>query len=114
MKDYLVIYHAPAEALAKAMDTPPEEAAEGMKEWQKWAEKIGDSLKDMGKPLGFGQKLNVDGSSVESKRGVCGYSMIQAESMDDAKAKLAGHPHLSGWDAACEIEVHESLPLPGM
>jgi len=23
-----------------------------------------------------------------------------------------GHPHLA-WDAACEIEVHEVMPLPG-
>lgn len=113
MKDFIVIYHAPAEALAGAMDTTPEAAAEGMKAWQTWADRIGSSLKDMGKPLGFGQKLNVDGSAEFSNRGVCGYSIIQADSMEDAKSKMAGHPHISGWDASCEIELHESLPMPG-
>ena len=113
MKDYIVIYHAPAETMAKTMDTSPEQAEEGMKEWHRWADGLGSSLKDLGKPLGFGQKLNVDGSSAPSAREVCGYSIIQAENMDEAKAKMAGHPHLSGWDAACEIEIHESMPLPG-
>ncbi len=79
MKDFIVIYHAPADVLAGAMEnTTPEAAAEGMKAWETWAERIGSSLKDMGKPLGFGQKLNVDGSAESSNRSVCGYSIIQA------------------------------------
>jgi len=41
-----------------------------------------------------------------------GYSILQAENMDEAKELLQGHPHLD-WNAACEIEVHESLPMPG-
>ncbi len=28
-----------------------------------------------------------------------------------AKKLLDGHPHLE-WDAGCEIEVHESMPMP--
>ena len=43
---------------------------------------------------------------------VVGYSILQAENIDDAKALLDGHPHLA-WDGACEIEVHEVMPLPG-
>jgi hypothetical protein len=64
-------------------------------------------------PLTNGAKLNVDGTSTESERQVCGYSILKAESIEQAKELLQGHPHLSGWDASCEIEVHEAMPLPG-
>lgn len=113
MNKYIVIYHASPDALARSMNTPPEEAAEGMKLWHQWAEKCGDHMIDLGTPLGFGQKINVDGSSADSTRHVCGYSLLQAESMDEARRLLQGHPHLSGWDASCEIEVHEAMALPG-
>ena len=56
-----------------------------------------------------GQKLLQDENSQESKRQVCGYSILQAENMDDAKALLQEHPHLVR-DGACEIEVHEYMP----
>jgi len=35
------------------------------------------------------------------------------ENLDEAKSLLNGHPHL-GWNAECAIEVHETMPLPGM
>jgi len=59
-----------------------------------------------------GQKILPGGNSQGSTRGVAGYSILQAENMDDAKSLLVGHPHLA-WNAACEIEVHEVAPLPG-
>ncbi len=34
------------------------------------------------------------------------------EEMDEAKELLKGHPHLE-WNGACEIEVHETMPVPG-
>ncbi len=37
----------------------------------------------------------------------------QAKDIEEAKKLLIGHPHLS-WNAACSIEVHETMPLPGM
>jgi hypothetical protein len=49
----------------------------------------------------------------KSNKDVVGYSILQAESMDKAVEMLKGHPHLD-WIDGCEVEVHESLPLPGM
>jgi len=112
MKKYMVIYHAPTESLEQMQNTSPEESEKGMELWMQWAQKCGDHLLDLGNPLGGGVKLKVDGSSSKSKRQVCGYSILQADNMDHAKELLVGHPHLSGWEAACEIEVHEMLPLP--
>ncbi len=72
--------------------------------------KCGSGLVDLGNPLGNGQKLSKSGSS-PSERDVAGYSILQAESMEEAIEMLKGHPHLK-WAGGCEIEVHESFPMP--
>lgn len=68
---------------------------------------------DLGSPLINGQQLSPDGTSKGSNKNIVGYSVLQAENMEDAKTLLKGHPHL-GWNAECAIEVHETMPLPGM
>ena len=113
MKKFIVLYHAPAEAVASMGDATPEEMEAGMKPWMEWAARCGDKLVDMGTPLANGIKLIPDGSSKPSEVGVQGFSILQAENIDDAKALMDGHPHL-GWHAGCEIEIHESMSLPGM
>ncbi len=63
----------------------------------------------MGAPLVGGQKLSQSGSTASDKD-VAGYSILQAEDMEAAKALLKGHPHLE-WTGGCEIEVHEAAPM---
>ena len=112
MKKFIVIYHAPDEAVKQMGDTSAEEMQKGMEPWMKWAEKCGSQLVDMGTPLIGGQKMFPDGNSENSKRNVCGYSILEAENMEEAKSLIEGHPHLM-WRGDCEIEIHESMPLPG-
>ena len=95
------------EAMASAS---PDEMAKGMEPWMEWAKRCGDALLDFGTPLIGGQKLTPDGASPVA-RGVVGYSILQAEDMAGATALMQGHPHL-GWNAGCEIEIHESIPAP--
>ena len=111
MKKFIVTYHATESALTQMENTSPEDAKKGMELWMKWADKCGDNLIDLGSPLTSGLKLMTKGDSQQSNRQVCGYSILQAENMDHAKELLNGHPHL-GWDMTCEIEIHESMPLP--
>lgn len=113
MKKFIVIYHAPIEAIQQTADASPEDMKKGMEPWMQWAQKCGSKLVDIGSPLAGGQKVLRDGKTENSKRGVCGYSILEAESMEEAKSLLAGHPHLM-WRGDCEIEVHETMPLPGM
>lgn len=113
MKKFMILYHAPVEAMEQMQNTPPEQADEGMKAWMQWADKCGDHMVDLGTPLGKGQQINVNGSGRPSDKQVCGYSILTATDLDQAKELIQGHPHLSGWDDACTIEVHEFLPLPG-
>lgn len=110
MKKYIVIYHASASAMEQTKDMNPEDMKAGMEAWMAWGKGCGDGLVDFGAPLGGGQKVGESGSS-PSDKGVMGYSILQAEDMEGAQALLKGHPHL-GWAAGCEIEVHESMPLP--
>jgi hypothetical protein len=112
MKKFIVIYHAPEDAMKQMANVPKEEQAKGMEAWMAWAKQCGSKLVDIGSPLAYGQALTPGGSKPSAK-GVAGYSVLQAESMEQAKALLKGHPHLA-WNAACSIEVHEALPLPGI
>lgn len=109
MKKFVVIYHASQEAMAKMGESTPEEMKEGMKPWMEWAERCGDGLVDLGAPLMGGQKVTPSGSQ-DVGGTVSGYSILQAESMEDAKKLLENHPHL-GWDASCEIAIYEAMPL---
>lgn len=112
MKNFIVVYHAPADALAQSANATPEEMKKGMEPWMVWAEKCGDQLLDMGTPLMGGQKILPGGSSENSTREVCGYSILKANDMEEAKSLIVGHPHLE-WTGGCEIEIHESMPMPG-
>ena len=113
MKKFIVIYHAPADAMKQTAAMSKEDQAKGMEAWMVWAKKCGDKLVDLGSPLMNGQQLIPGGKSKASDKGVAGYSVLQAESMEQAKKLLQGHPHLA-WNADCSIEVHETMSLPGM
>ena len=113
MKKFIVIYHTPADAMKQMASTTPEEQKKGMEAWMVWAQKCGNQLVDMGAPLINGQQLSPDGTSKGSDKNVAGYSVLEAENLEEAKGLLKGHPHLA-WNADCSIEVHETMPLPGM
>lgn len=102
----MVIYYAPAELMAQMANATPEQAAEGMKPWLAWKEKLGEKLVDLGAPLVGGVKVLPDGSGESSQKEVSGFSILQAENIDEAKSLLIDHPH-SAWSGGCDIEVHE-------
>ncbi|MEK7519855.1 MAG: hypothetical protein AAB581_01230 [Patescibacteria group bacterium] len=112
MKKFIVLYHASEKAAEKMAAATPEEMQKGMEPWMAWAKKCGSGLVDMGTPLGNGHKVTKSGT-MPSGAGVVGYSVLQAESIEEAVKMMKGHPHLD-WVDGCEIEVHESLPTPGM
>jgi len=113
MKKFIVLYYAPADAQKQTASMTAEQQAKGMELWMQWAKNCGNKLVDLGAPLANGQRLSPDGKSRNSTMNIAGYSVLQAENMEEAKGLLKGHPHL-GWNADCNIEVHETMPLPGM
>ena len=55
MKKFVVLYHAPAEAVQGMMEMSPEEAQKGMEPWMAWAARSRSGLVDLGAPLANGQ-----------------------------------------------------------
>lgn len=113
-KRFLVIYHAPVDAMAQTANISPEDQAAGMALWKAWADRVGSKLADLGAPLINGKRLTTGGSSTPSTREVAGYSLLDAEDWDEVFELLEGHPHLSGWDPEATIEIHETMLMPDM
>jgi hypothetical protein len=113
MKKFLVIYHIPKDAAWQPEKATPEQIAEGMKLWEDWARNCGNKLIDTGSPLANSIVLGPNGESKNSNASVAGFSILEAENMDEVISLLKGNPHLSGWSSEATIEVHESMDAPG-
>ena len=93
-------------------NSTPEQQKKGMDAWMKWMNTNKTSIVEGGAPLGKTKRVDSNGAS-DTKNGVGGYSVVQAESHDGA-AKIFGkdHPHLrmpGAW-----IEIMEIMPMPDM
>ena len=114
MKKFMVLYMASSADFERAMkSSTPELQKKGMDGWMKWMEKNKKAIIDGGAPLGKTKRVDGKGTS-NTKNGVGGYSIVQAQS-HDAAAKLVGktHPHLQMMPGAW-IEIIEIMPIPGM
>ena len=109
MTKYLVLYRSKVSAAEQMEGASPEDAQAGMDAWMQWAGKVGNAMVDMGSPL---QTVTTVGGSSDGPY-IGGFSVLEADSADAAKALVDGHPHLmSPGDPS--IEVLEYLPVPGM
>jgi hypothetical protein len=108
MKKYLVTYHSDKSAQDVMAKATPEQAKAGMDAWMTWAKKSGQSIVDLGAPVGNAFAVNAKAPS--SKVG--GFSIVQAADTNSAKKLFAEHPHLMV--PGNSIEVHEYLSMPGM
>jgi hypothetical protein len=114
MKKFMVLYMASSADFEKMMkNSTPEQQKKGMDAWMKWMGKHKKSLVDGGGPLGKTKRVDAKGAS-NTKNGIGGYSIVQAQS-HDAAAKMFGkdHPHLQMMPGAW-IEVVEIMPMPDM
>jgi hypothetical protein len=113
MKKFMVLYMASAPDFEKMMkSSTPEQQKKGMEAWMRWMNANKTSIVEGGGPLGKTKRVDLNGAS-DTKNGVGGYSVVQAETHDGA-AKIFGkdHPHLQmpgAW-----IEIVEIMPMPGM
>jgi len=84
MPRFMMVYVGPP--------TPPDASHEG---WPEWFGKLQDRLVDKGSPLANGRALRGDGSTGSAATGLNGYSIIQAENIDQALGLVADHPYLA-------------------
>jgi hypothetical protein len=113
MNKFMVLYMANGAEFEKMMKTStPEQQKKGMEAWMKWMSDHKSSIVEGGAPLGKTKRVDSKGAS-DAKNDIGGYSIVQAETADDA-AKLFGkdHPHLQmpgAW-----VEIIEVRHIPGM
>jgi hypothetical protein len=116
MKKYLVLYRAEGAMSGVSVaemfaNSTPEQMAAGMAAWKVWYDGTGGAVVDLGAPLDKSTTLS-GGSSGPEKTPITGYSVLQAESIEEAVALLKGHPHFHM--PGSSVQVLECVPMPGM
>ena len=81
-----------------------------MAEWGVWYEAIGAAIVDGGNPFGASKSITSGGVS-DGPAGsppATGYTVISADSLDDAVAKTRNHPHIK---YGGEVTVYETFQV---
>jgi hypothetical protein len=100
MANYLLVYHG------GGMPETKEEGARIMQAWTDWFGTLGASLVDGGNPASKTKSIAADGSVSDDSTGPSGYSVISADSSDEAVEKAKGCPVLQG---GASLEVVETF-----
>jgi hypothetical protein len=85
-----------------------EEQQERMAAWQAFLGGLGDSLVDMGNPFGPSATVTAGGGNGSAPNHLSGYSIITADSLEEATEKAKGAPVLDGGGT---VEVYEALEV---
>ena len=99
MSDYVLIYEG------GSMPETPEAQKQSMDEWGAWFTTLGSAVKDQGNPFGEAAKtVASDGSVSDDRSAATGYSILTADSVDEATTLAKGCPALQG---NASIRIHE-------
>lgn len=118
MKRYLAMYIGSAAAREKSgwdrLDEATRKAREalGIRAWKEWMTAHADSVVEYGAPLGKTKRVAGDGIS-DTKNNLAGYTVVQAESYEEAAKLFDNHPHFAIFPGEA-VEIMECLPIPGM
>ena len=107
MSKYLLLYRGPATPME---DFTPEQSAEQMKAWGDWMGRVGPAMVDGGAPFGQRTAVSDDGTS-PAPGDLNGYTIVEADSVDGARALTDQHPFLSEGKGRFTIEVFELVPM---
>jgi hypothetical protein len=91
MPAFLITYHG-------AVEMPPSAEAreQMMSAFMAWAGSVGDNMVDPGSPLGPSRVVTSAGDTDGKATGeVSGYTIIKADSLNDAVSAVRSHPFLS-------------------
>lgn len=110
MPNYMLVYKGEATDMD---DMTPDQQQEIMAKWGAWMGRVGRSMVDIGTPFGPGASV-VDDGSAGTATPLSGYSIVQADSLDDAKSLVGGHPYLSDGTGDYAVDIYEMMPTPEM
>lgn len=107
MSKFLFLYAGPATPMD---DFTPEQAAEQQQAWGQWMGRLGPALVDVGAPFGARSAVADDGGSPATSD-LNGYSIVEADSIDAARALTQDHPFLTEGKGRFSVEVFELIPM---
>jgi hypothetical protein len=104
VSDYVLIYHG------GAMPEGEEAQKAVMDAWDAWFASIGGALKDGGNPFtGASKSIGADGAVSDGGGGdASGYTILSADSLDEAVNLAKGCPVLQG---GASLTVHETFAV---
>jgi S1-C subfamily serine protease len=90
------------------MADTPETQEEQTQKWIAWFGSLGDSVVDMGNPFGASSTVTNGSASDGGVSNLGGYSIVNAESLEEAATNAKGCPVLRSGGS---VEVYEALPM---
>jgi hypothetical protein len=90
MAKFLITYHGGGE-----MPADPAQREQMMSAFGAWVASVGEDMIDPGAPLGPAKMVSGDGASEDKDHVVDGYTLLNANSLDDAVEKVRNHPFIS-------------------
>ncbi len=96
MKKFVFLYYG--------FESPTQEIKDA---WSNWFASLGDKMVDSGNPLGTGREITHNGTKELSldKGAITGYSIINAESIDEAEEIAKGCPFITS------VRVYEAVSM---
>ena len=108
MKKFLALYGAPLEVLQSWTAMSEEDGKKEMEEWMVWMDANSTHIVDPGNPSGKNTRLTAEGAQ-ETSNEICGYTIITANSKEEAFTVLEGNPHLK--EKGTYIDVMEIIEM---
>jgi len=103
MADFVLLYSG------GSMPETEAEQAEVMKAWDAWFKDLGGALKDGGNPFTpAARTIGADGAVSDGTPQVSGYTIVKADSLDEATALAKGSPVLHG---GASITIYETFEV---
>ncbi len=112
MAKYMTLYLAPAAAMAQMMQATPEQMKAGMGEWTQWSDDNDEVIDDLGGPLGKTKRISGAGVA-DTKNELTGYTIVEADSFEEAAKLFEDHPHLKMGEGAV-IDLLEVMSMDDM
>ena len=103
MPNYLFVYYG-----GGGMAPTPEQQAQAMDVWNKWFDKLGKAVVDIGAPTKPGKTVTKAGARATGKDGVAGYTIVKANNLGAAVNMAKSHPDVQ---TGMKIAVYEIMPM---
>ena len=103
MANYVLVYHG------GSMPDSPEEGARVMQAWTDWFGTLGAAIVDGGNPASRTRTIAADGSVSDDAAGPSGYSILKAETLDEAVELAKGCPVLAAGASIQVVETFEAM-----